>query len=164
MPRTHETGYGCCHDADRPGTGDEYVFAHHVEGEGGVSRVAEWIENRCNIVRDGVRQLEGVEAGNRQILRESTRTIDTHADCIATQMTTPGAAVSAVAARDVTLAGNPVTDTQPAYLGAHLHDAAAVLVTDGHGHGNGLLRPGIPLVDVHVSTADGRPGDLDQHI
>ncbi len=40
----------------------------------------------------------------------------------------------------------------------------AVLMADRHGHRNGLLRPLIPLVDVHVGAADRRLGDLDQHV
>src|SRR5882757_1033693 len=35
---------------------------------------------------------------------------------------------------------------------------------DSHGYGDRLLRPRIPLVDVHVGTADRRLGDLDQYI
>src|SRR6185369_11324146 len=33
-----------------------------------------------------------------------------------------------------------------------------------HRHRNGLLRPGIPVVDMHVRAADRGLGDLDEHI
>jgi hypothetical protein len=38
------------------------------------------------------------------------------------------------------------------------------LVTDGHWHWNGFLRPVIPVVYVHVGTADGCFQDADEHV
>ena len=35
---------------------------------------------------------------------------------------------------------------------------------DHQRHGDGLLRPGVPVVDVHVGAADAGPQDLDQHV
>ena len=37
-------------------------------------------------------------------------------------------------------------------------------MADDHRHGNGLLRPGVPLVDVQVGAADARSKHLDEHV
>jgi len=42
------------------GSGDEHVLADDAEGEGGVGRVAERIENRGDVVGNGLRELEGI--------------------------------------------------------------------------------------------------------
>ena len=34
-------------------------------------------------------------------------------------------------------------------------------MTNGHGRSDGLLRPGVPQVDVQVGSTDGGPGNLD---
>src|SRR5919112_1278467 len=39
-------------------------------------------------------------------------------------------------------------------LAAHLHDLTAVLMSHRHRHGNGLLRPRVPIEDMHVGAAD----------
>ena len=111
-----------------------------------------------------VGQLERIDRGNRQILRERARPIHADADGVAAQMPAPGAAVAAVAAGDVPFAGDAIADAQAAHFAAHLDDLAAVLVAHGHRHGNGLLRPRIPLVDVHVGAADRGLRDLDEHV
>ena len=46
------------HDADRPGAGDQHVLADQVEGQRGVHRVAERIEDRGDLVGDVVGDLE----------------------------------------------------------------------------------------------------------
>ena len=43
-------------------------------------------------------------------------------------------------------------------------DLADELVADRHGHGNGLLRPVVPLVDVHVGAADAGAQHADQDV
>ena len=43
-------------------------------------------------------------------------------------------------------------------------DNADKFVTDGHRHRDGFLRPGVPVVDVHVGAADRRLQHPDQHV
>ena len=97
-------------------------------------------------------------------LSERAGTVDTDTNSVAAQMAAAGTAVAAVAARDVPFARHAVADRQAANLGAHLNDAAAIFVADGHRDRDGLLGPGVPLVNVHVGAADRGLGDLDQHI
>ena len=64
----------------------------------------------------------------------------------------------------MTVGGDPVADLETAHFGTHLHDAAHKLVPDGHGHRNGLLGPGVPVINMNVGAADGGLADLDQNI
>ena len=83
------------HDADGAGAGDQHVFAHHVEGEGGVRGVAEGIEDAGDVVGDGVGQLEGVARRNGEVLREAALAIHAHAHGVEAQVAPAGAAVAA---------------------------------------------------------------------
>ena len=47
---------------------------------------------------------------------------------------------------------------------AGLHDHADELVADDHRRLDGLLGPGVPVVDVHVRAADRGLLDLDQDV
>ena len=49
-------------------------------------------------------------------------------------------------------------------VGADFDDLADELVADDHRHGDGLLRPGVPVVDVEVGAADAGAKDLDEHV
>ncbi len=49
-------------------------------------------------------------------------------------------------------------------VGADLDDLAHELVADHHRHGDGLLRPGVPVVDVQVGAADAGAVHADQHV
>src|SRR5688500_3742529 len=79
-------------------------------------------------------------------------------------MATAGAAVAAIAARDVAFAGNAIADLEAGNLAADLDDLAAVFVPDCHRHRDRLLRPGVPVVDVHVRAADGAALHTDQNV
>ena len=83
---------------------------------------------------------------------------------VAAQVPAAGAAVAAVAAGDVALAGDAVADREAAHFAAERDDLAAVLVADLHRHRDRALRPGVPLVDVDVGAADGRLAHADQHV
>ncbi len=79
-------------------------------------RIAERIKDSGQLVRDVVRQLEGVERGDHQIFGKGARTVDANANGVAAQMSAPGAAVAAVTAGDVPFAGDPIADGEAAHL------------------------------------------------
>ena len=70
MPGADVAGDGAGHNADRAGAGDQHVFADEIEGERGVDRVAEGIEDRAEFIVDVVRQRHDVESGNLHIFGE----------------------------------------------------------------------------------------------
>ena len=159
MPRD-----GRRHAADRPGAGDEHVLADEVEAERGVGGVAEGVEEGGDVVGDVGRQLEGVGGRDAQVLGEAARPVDADTDGVATQMPLAGAAVAAMTAGDVALAGDAIALLETGHVAADLDDLADELVTDRHRHGDGALRPFVPVVDVHVGAADGGLADADEHV
>ena len=54
MPRADMARDGASHNSDRPRSSDENVLAHKIEGERGMDRIAERIENRAKLVIDVV--------------------------------------------------------------------------------------------------------------
>src|SRR5204863_812068 len=117
-------------------------------------------EDGGDVVRDRIGEIEGVAGRNRQVLGKGARSVDSNPDRVTAQVPAAGAAVAAVAAGDVALAGDAIAALQAVHLRADLDDAPAVLVAHRHRHRDGLLRPGIPVVDVHVGAADRGLGDL----
>src|SRR5690554_5774489 len=110
MARADETHDRSGHDADGAGARDQHVFAHDVEGKRRVNRVAERIEDRGNLIVDGVRQLECVHCRNDDVFGETPRPIDADAQRIAAQVAASGATVAAEAASDMSLAGYSIAD------------------------------------------------------
>src|SRR3981189_2621480 len=74
------------------------------------------------------------------------------------------AAITAVPAGYVAFSRHAIAGVEAAYFAAQFDDLSRVFMADGHGHGNGFLRPGIPVVDVHVGAAYRRAVDLDEHV
>src|SRR6185369_4853910 len=164
MTRTDVAGDRGRHDADWARAGDQNVLADQVERQRGVRCVAKRIEDRRQVVRDIVRNLERVESGDHQVFGECALAIDADADGIAAQVTAPGAAVAAEAAGDVAFARYAVADREAAHFLAHVDDLADVLMTDVHRHRNRLARPLVPVPDMHVGAADRCLADAYHHV
>jgi hypothetical protein len=89
-----------------------------------------------------------------------------HADAerVAAEMPSARATVAAFAADDMTFARDPLADMVLGDRRADLSNLADELVADYHRHRNGLLRPLVPVPDMHVRAADGGFLHLDQHV
>src|SRR5690348_10763111 len=61
-------------------------------------------------------------------------------------------------------AADDIAGGETGYVGSDLGNASDKLVADRHRHGNGLLRPLVPLVDVDVGAANAGAKDLNQHV
>ena len=155
---------GCRHDADRPGAGDQDVFAEHGKRQGRVHRVAERVEDRLHVARNLRRVKPDVGHRQGEILGKRSRPIDADALGVFAEMPAAGEAVAAAAADDVPLAADDVADVKVLDIRADFDDPADKLMAHHHRHGDRLLGPGVPFVDVHVGAADAGPQDLDQHI
>ncbi|MCY1356045.1 hypothetical protein D9M69_424840 [compost metagenome] len=164
LARTRALGNQCPHDADRPGAGDEHVLADEIEGKGGVHGIAERVEDRRDLVGHVVRDRHDVIFRQADELAEGTRAVDADAERVAAQMPAAGAAVAAFAADDMALARHPLADMVLGDGRADLGDLAHELMADDHRHRDGLLRPLVPVPDVHVGAADRRFLHLDQHV
>ena len=145
------------HRADRAGAGDQHVLADHVQLQRGVDGVAERIEDRGDVEIDAVGVVPDIGIGNGDIFGEGAGAVDADAAGVRAQVPPAGHAVAAAAADDVALAarrsspGVIVVDVL-----ADLDDLADEFVADHHRHGNRLLRPLVPFVDVQVGAADAR--------
>ena len=148
-----------------PGAGDQHVLAEHVERQRGVHGVAERIEDRRDV------------AGRCR--RRDARRWSSAARC--TRRTrparlTPTPAVSAhrcrrparqLRQRPQTTWPSPLT-ISPAWKSLTFEPTSTISPTNSwpidHRHGDRLLRPGVPVVDVHVGAADAGAQHPDQHV
>jgi hypothetical protein len=75
-----------------------------------------------------------------------------------------GQTIAAVSTGDVSLTHHEIAAHKSSHVVADsIHDTGK-LVTDSHRHWNCFLCPIIPVVDVHVGTADRRLQHADQHV
>ena len=97
-------------DADRPGAGDQHVLAQHREGQGGVHRVAERVEDRGHPPVDRMPVHPRIARRHGDVLRE--RPIDLHPDApgVDAQVAASGPAVPAAPAHQMPLAADRVAD------------------------------------------------------
>src|SRR4051812_46045169 len=72
--------------------------------------------------------------------------------------------VPAAAAHHVAFAADDVAGKEVVDIRSGLDDFANEFVADRHGNFYGLLRPFIPLVDMHVGTADSGVSNTDHHV
>ena len=164
VPRAGVTHDRRGHDADRAGAGDQHVLAQHGKRQRGMHGVAQRIENRGHVVRHRRIEMPDVRHRQREILGERAGPI--HADALRflAEVTAAGQAVSASPANDVPFAADDVVDAEILDVASHGDDPADELMAHDQRHGNGPLRPGVPVVDMDVGAADARAENLDQHV
>src|SRR2546423_11120056 len=66
--------------------------------------------------------------------------------------------------RDVSLADYEIASCKSFYVIADVIDDADKLVTNRHRHRNRFLRPRVPVINVHVGSADGSFQHPNEHI
>ncbi len=101
---------------------------------------------------------------NRYEFSPCTGTIHADALCIRAKMTPPRQTIAAMSTRDVSLAHDEIAPRKALHVITDSINDTSELVTDGHRHWNGFLCPLIPVVDMHVGTADRRFQYPDQHV
>src|SRR6476659_2372668 len=79
-------------------------------------------------------------------------------------MPPPRQTIPAMSTGDVTLAHHEIAARKSFHVITDSINDPGKLMTDGHRHWNGFLRPVIPVVDMHVGTADRRLQHPDQHV
>ncbi len=152
------------HDADRSAAGHQHVLADQIEGQGRVDGVAQRVEDRGNLVRNVVGDRHDIVLRKGQIFAESAGPVDADAQRVAAQMPPARPAVAAMAADDVAFARDALADLVFRHRRAEIGHRSDEFMAGHHRHRNGLLRPLVPVVDMHVGAADRRLLDLDQHI
>src|SRR5947209_8479249 len=90
----------------------------------------------------------------RQIFGKGSRPIHAHALGIRAEVPPASEAVAAVPADDMAFAADNLSRQEVSHVGADLDDFPDELMPDNQGDGNGLLRPGIPFVNMEVGAAN----------
>ena len=75
-----------------------------------------------------------------------------------------GQAVAAASADYVTFAAHQIARVKIVHIRAHFDDLSHEFMADRHRHGNGALRPFVPVIDVNVGTANTGAAHADQNI
>src|SRR5947209_2307010 len=127
-------------------------------------RVAERVEDGLHLAGDRAVVDPDVGQGQGEVAGKSPRPVDSYALGVLAQVTAAGQAVPAVSADDVPLAADDLAGLKVLDVGADLDNAADEFVADDERHGDGLLGPGVPFIDVLVGAADAGLEYLDEHV
>src|SRR5262249_44584079 len=141
------------HATNRTRTGNEHVFADEIERQRCMDGVAQRIETGKHFQRDGRIAVPAVLLRDRYEFCPSTGTIDPDTARVWTQMPSPRETIATMPAGDVTFGYNQIALRKTFHVIAHAIDNADKLVANYHRHRNRLLRPRVPIVDVHVRAA-----------
>ncbi len=152
------------HDADGASAGDEHVFAEDREGQRGVDSVAKGIEDGGDARIDAGVMAPDVGHGQRDVLGESTGTIDADPLGVGAQVTAARHAVATATADNVALAADQIAGMEVVDVRADSHDFADKFVADSHWYGDGLLRPLVPLINVHIGATDASVVDAYEYV
>jgi len=151
-------------DADRPGTGNEHVFADQVVLQGTVRGIAEGVKKCRQFGRNGIRNRPKIAGRHDHVFSKSTIAVDADADGVGAQMLLAGATVTTHTADDVALGRDPLTDLVTLHALACGHNAADKFMSNHQWCPDVALRPFIPTVNVQIGTADGSFLDFDQYL
>ena len=122
--------------------------------------VAEGVKEGDNVLRQALVDGNDVARRDADILRERTVAVDADADMVLAPLNIAGVTVAAVAAGDMTLAGDALADREARDARAKLGDLADILMADDLWGLDVLLRPLVPFVDMDVGAADRGLVDL----
>src|SRR5437773_7397726 len=122
------------------------------------------IENSGNVEIDIFLVTPDIRHRHGDVVRESSGPV--HSDTLGAraQVTPPGEAVAAPSAHHVALGADDIALMKIGDVGPCLHNLADELVPYDHRHGNGALRPLIPVIDVQIGSADTGAEHADQDI
>ena len=149
---------------DRARAGDEHVFTHHRKRKRRMHRVAEGIEDGRDLMVDAGVMPPDVGHWQRDEFGECAGTVHANALRISAQMPSSGKAVAAAAADHMPFAADDIAGEKVVDVRTDGNNLADKLMTDGHGHGDRLLRPLVPLVDMNIGAADSRLMHAHQHV
>lgn len=147
----------CCrHDANRSCTSDEDIFAQYGERQDSVHCVAQWIEECSNLKVDARSMVPNVRHWQSDVLGKSTSSINADARSVFTKVSTSCHAVTATTANNVPFTAHDIACCKVTYIRTHFNNFTHEFVADNHRHGHGLLRPGIPIIDMDICATDTR--------
>ena len=152
------------HDADRSGAGDQDILPEQIEGERRVRRVSERIETGEIVGGNPRIAVPDVRDRNAEVFGERALAVDADPACRVAEMAASGKAVAAAAADDVSLSADQFADLHVVHVASERRDTPDELVSNHHRRMDRLLRPFIPVVDMHIRAADRRLFNFDENI
>src|SRR5439155_13469810 len=152
------------HATDRASAGDEHIFPDQIKRERSVNRVAQRIEAGKHIEQNRRIRVPAVVLRDRYKLRPRTGTIHAHALRVGAKMPASGQTIPAMSTGDVSLAYYKIAARKTFHVIADSINGAHKLMPDRHWHRDRFLRPGVPIVDVHVCSTDRCFQHSDEHI
>src|SRR5262249_55638256 len=129
-----------------------------------VHGIAERIEDRCDVLVDALRVHPYIGHRQREVLGERTRAVDADRFGIGAQLAPAREAVAASPADDVPLAAHDLPWKKIGDVRPYLDDLTDELVPDHQGYVDGLGRPSVPSVDVHIRPTDPGPVDANENV
>src|SRR5262249_48198557 len=129
-----------------------------------VDGIAEGIKYGGNFEIDLGIMSPDVGHGEDDIFGKGAGTIHPHSLGVSTEMPAAGQTVAAAAAGHMPFPADPFPGMKIGDVGAYRNHFAHELVTDNHRDRDGSLRPGVPVVNVQVGTADAGEEDSDLDI
>src|SRR5436309_1465360 len=110
---------GCGHATDWACASDQYVLAQQIEGKRSVYRVAQRIETGNNVNGNAGIGVPDVAGGNGNIFCKSSIAVHPHADCVLAQMTPARETITALAANQVTLSGDQLSNCKALHVASN---------------------------------------------
>src|ERR1700733_11407423 len=102
--------------------------------------------------------------GESDVFSESAGAVDADAGGVGAEMAAAGEAVAAATAGHMAFAGDEVADLEVGDVGADGGDFSDEFMADGHGDGDGLLSPLVPLINVDIGAADACAANADEDV
>lgn len=131
--------YCCCYYVDWIGIGNQYVFFDQIEGECGVYCVVEWVEDRCQVIRDIVGDFKGVKGWDYQIFSKVVWVVDVYVDGVVVQMGVVCVVVMVVVVGDMFFVGDVVVNFKVVYFLINFYYFVDIFVIDYYWYWNGFL-------------------------
>src|ERR1022692_1743358 len=153
--RAHGPSYGDGKKPDRPAARDGHGFCSDLTGEHGMDGIAQRIENRGILRRNGGIKFPDIRFRNDDVLGEGAVGIDADDLHVLANVSFAGAALQALAARHVHLGGNKIAFLHAGHFIAERGHLAAKLVSGNQRRMNTALGPAIPVINMQVGAADG---------
>src|SRR5258706_371249 len=126
--------------------------------------IAERFLNGGNAVIDFFASFPGDALWNSDILGKCAIAVDAKDLHILADMRLPGTALITVTAGNMGFRRDKIAGDKFSNFTSHLYDFTGKLVAKDAGDCHATLRPCVPIVDMHISAADGSGLHLHQHI
>ncbi len=119
--------------------------------------IPERVEDRGYVEVDPFVMAPDIRHRQRDVFGERARPVDANAHRVGAHVAAPRKAIAAAAAHDVAFAADDIAGEEIGHIGANRLDASDEFVADRHRYVDRLLRPLVPLINVHVRATDPGP-------